>query len=155
MAPRDMTKLRLIRARSWRDRGLFLEAFARLVVAKLLVECVAFRRFAHRLGEAQTETPRAIAPAQRAIAVDVSWAVQAVARHIRAGFVCLPQAMAAQAMLRRRGVATTLYLGVAPDRADRATITAHAWLRAGDKIVTGETEAARHKALASFADPRP
>lgn len=131
---------------------MFLEALLCLAWAKLLIHTVPFRRLAPRLGQTQTETPPAIAAAERARAVHVSWAVQAVARHVPLRFICLPQAIAAKWMLRRRGIATTLYLGVAPDRAKHEAITAHAWLRAGDKIVTGESEAARHRVLAFFAD---
>jgi len=82
--------------------------------------------------------------------------VQAVARHLPWRFVCLPQAIAAQRMLRRRGVASTLYLGVAPDREKPDAIAAHAWLRAGDKIVTGERESRHQRQVASFAcEPHP
>lgn len=138
-------------ARSRRERLVFLEALAALAWAKVLVHAIPFRWLAPGLGRAQQETPPTLGPRERAVAVEVSWAVQAAARHVRLGFVCLPQAMAAQRLLRRRGVASTLYLGVAPHRDKLELITAHAWLRAGDKIVTGEAEAASHKPLASFA----
>lgn len=62
------------------------------------------------------------------------------------------QAIAAQRMLRRRRIASTLYLGVASNREKKDAIVAHAWLRAGDKIITGEIEARRHRALAWFGD---
>ena len=129
---------------------MFFEALLALAWAKVLVHTIPFRRLAPRLGLAQTESPAIITAAERALAVEVSWAVQAAARHIPLRFVCLPQAIAAKWMLRRRGLATTLYLGVAPDRAKPDAIAAHAWLRAGDKIVTGEIEAARHRAIATF-----
>ncbi len=138
-------------ARSWHDRALFGEALLTLGWAKFLVSVVPFRKLAPRLGRVQGETSPTIAVAERNIAVQVSWAVQAVARYIPLGFVCLPQAIAAQQMLRRRGIPSTIYLGVAPDRSGAQAIQAHAWLRAGDKIVTGEHEAARHEKLASFA----
>lgn len=147
-----MRPARLFFRRSAGDRRLFIEALLALVRAKLAVHLQPFRRLAPTLGRAQAETPRTLTPEARAIAVAVSWAVQAVARHLPLGFVCLPQAIAAQRLLRRRGIASTLYLGVAPDRAAPEAITAHAWLRAGDKIVTGEHEARRHRALAWFAD---
>lgn len=137
--------------RRGRERLLFLEALAGLCWDRVRVRCVPFRRIAPGLGAPQRETPAAISPAQRAVAVDVSWAVQAAARHAPLRFVCLPQALTAQRMLRRRGIAATLYLGVSPDRENRDTLAAHAWLRAGDKIVTGESEAARHRPLAWFA----
>jgi hypothetical protein len=53
------------------------------------------------------------------------------------------------------GIASTLYLGVSFGREDRAALLAYAWLRAGDKILTGAAEAARHQELASFADLPP
>lgn len=147
-----MRPLVLFFRRNGSDRLLFIEAFGWLAVAKLLVHTIPFRRLAKRLGQPQQVTPATIEPATRAVASRVSWAVQTAAHYIPFGFVCLPQAIAAQAMLRRRGVPSTLYLGVAPDRRKNEAITAHAWLRAGDKIVTGKTEAARHRVLASFAD---
>ncbi len=137
--------------RSSEDRALFGEALFLLGWWKVLVSLVPFRKLAPRLGRLQAETSPSISPEERKVAVQISWAVQAAARHVPLGFVCLPQAIAAQHMLRRRGIASTLYLGVAPDRANAAAIQAHAWLRAGDKIVTGEHEAAHHEKLASFA----
>lgn len=133
------------------DRRLFFEALRALVWAKWQVHTVPFRRLAPQFGRTQAETPPQISVEERAIAVKVSWAVQTAARYVPLGFVCLPQAMAAQRMLRRRGIESTLYLGVAPAPHNRAAIAAHAWLRAGDKIVTGEQEAAQHQKIASFA----
>lgn len=137
--------------RSGRERLLFLEALAGLCWDKARIAFVPFRRIAPGLGAPQRETPATISPAKRAVAVEISWAVQAVTRHAPIAFVCLPQAITAQRMLRRRRIATTLYLGVSPDREKPHAIAAHAWLRAGDKIVTGEAEAARHRPLAWFA----
>jgi len=43
----------------------------------------------------------------------VRWAIWTATRHQRERVVCFPRAIAAQAMLRRRGVSTTLYYGAA------------------------------------------
>lgn len=48
---------------------------------------------------------------------------------------CLVQALAAKRWLGRRGIKSTLTLGVAKD--PQSTFEAHAWLTAGDRIVTG------------------
>jgi hypothetical protein len=138
--------------RSRRERRLFVEALLWLAWAKLLVHAVPFRRIAPRLGRTQAETAATVSAADRALAVEISWAVQAAARHVRFGFVCLPQAMAAQRMLRRRRIATTLYFGVSPDHEKKDAIASHAWLRAGDKIVTGQEQMHAHRPLAWFAD---
>lgn len=48
---------------------------------------------------------------------------------------CLTRAQAAQIVLARRGIASTLCLGVRQGRG--GSLLAHAWLVAGDEIVTG------------------
>lgn len=146
---------RLFFRRTWRERALFTEALLLTCWARLLVYGMAFRRLAPRLGQSRHETPPTLSPTERALAVEVSWAVQAASRHAPLRLVCLPQAIAAKWMLRRRGVPTTLYLGVAPDAAKPGEIIAHAWLRAGNKIVTGEEEMRRHQPLAAFGDLLP
>jgi hypothetical protein len=138
--------------RTPRERRLALEALRHLAWAKILVQVLPFPRLARRLGKPQTETSRTITPQERAIAAEISWAVQAVARHLPVGFVCLPQAVAAQAMLRRRGLSTTLYFGVAFDQNRKDALTAHAWLRAGDRIVTGADQIHGHHAVEWFGD---
>lgn len=134
-------------------RGLLLEALAWLCWARLLLLFVPFRRIAPHLGRSMTESPSAMAAQERLLASRVSWAVQSVAAHVPFGFVCLPQAMAAKWMLRRRRLASTLYLGVA--RPDEVKFTAHAWLRAGDMILTGRAESRTHTILATFAEEWP
>lgn len=47
---------------------------------------------------------------------------------------CLVQALIAQRLLVKKGIATTLYLGVAKTE---TKLTAHAWLRCGAVYVTG------------------
>ncbi len=132
------------------DRLLLIEALAWLCWVKPLLLLVPFRWLAPRLGTPQSESPPAITPAERALALRVSWAVQSVARHVPLGFVCLPQAIAAKWMLRRRHLASTLYLGLA--KPEEMKFTAHAWLRAGDKILTGQAEILNHSTIATFAE---
>lgn len=147
-----MNPLAKLLSRDRHDWPLALEAFAFLCAAKIVVLLVPFRRYAARLGRSEHETTPTISPADRRVAVKISWAVQAVARHVPFGFVCLPQALAAQRMLRRRRLPNTLYFGVALLAAKQDDMMAHAWIRTGDKIVTGEREAAAHVVVAKFAD---
>ena len=56
-------------------------------------------------------------------------------------------------MLRRRHLPTTLYLGLRHGEPDSRT--AHAWLRAGDKILTGQAESSGHRAIATLAKTCP
>jgi hypothetical protein len=51
---------------------------------------------------------------------------------------CLPQSIGAAAMLRVRGVRSTLHFGVLPGQTTARPLSAHAWLTVGDVVVTGE-----------------
>ena len=65
----------------------------------------------------------------------VAFAIPRVAARVPWRADCLVQALAAQCWLRRHQVATTLTLGIPENRP--VSFTAHAWLTAGDCVVTG------------------
>lgn len=60
---------------------------------------------------------------------------------------CLISAMAARAMLARRGYGSTLSLGA---DISQATLTAHAWLSAGSIIITGREAMQDYREVARF-----
>lgn len=129
------------------DRALLVEAVFGLSMAGLLVRAVRFARLAPRLGRHMAESPPASDAIATAQARRIQWAVDAAARHLPWRPVCLPQAVTAQWMLRRRGIASTLYLGVDP----AAGYHAHAWVRAGSVIVTGGPLASGFTVVSTFA----
>ena len=131
--------------------GLFLEAVLWLGLARLAVLLVPFRRLAPHLGTLSYETP-AINPALPHIArtVSIAQAIQRAARNLPWECQCLVQAIAGKAMLRRRGLPSTLYLGVAKD--EDAKLCAHAWLRCGNVILTGREGVNRFTVLSTFGD---
>jgi Transglutaminase-like superfamily len=51
-------------------------------------------------------------------------------------------------MLRRQGVPSVVYLGVAKDAA--GDFIAHSWLRCGDRIVTGGGRRQRYSVIAAY-----
>ena len=145
-----MSRLAKFLRHDWAGRALLLEALGCMLWAKLLLILVPFRWLAPGLGTTMKQSPPTISGTDRQCAARISWAVQSVAAHVPLGFVCLPQAMAAKWMLRRRRLPSTLYLGVA--RPDETKFTAHAWLRVGDLILTGRAESRTHTILATFAE---
>ena len=80
----------------------------------------------------------------------ISWAVQAVGSRLAWSNLCLVNAVAAKLMLRRRGISTQLFLGLAKD--GEQNLEAHAWLSCGDLFVTGETDHERFVVMTSFVD---
>lgn len=65
----------------------------------------------------------------------IRWAVLTVARYGPLSFVCFPQALAAHAMLRRRGIGSIMHYGVRRS-ADRQ-MRAHTWLEVEHRMLLG------------------
>jgi hypothetical protein len=144
-----MARLRSIRRPllRWRQvdnrrRLLLVEAVLCLVAARLALLFVPFPQLARRLGTfvspADPRTMRVTTGGvdeQRRLAQDIGWAVTRSARYLPFRAVCLPQAMAARVMLKRRGVASVMHFGAR--RGTEKPIDAHAWLDAAGVEVTG------------------
>ena len=144
------TALRL----SWVDWWTVAEATGWLALARLAILLVRFPALSRRLGvpmhESTTDDDERHKPALRRI----RWAIGAVSRRAPWRCKCLEQAVAAKVMLRRRGMESTLYLGVARENSG-ASVQAHAWLRCGSYYVTGGEDRARYAVVSTFAEESP
>jgi len=118
------------------DKALFFEAAYFLGVARLLVAFIPFKRIAPTLGTLvdKNDLPKETVTDTRAI--HIAHAIALAVRYTPWESVCLPQAIAAQRMLRRRGLEWNLYLGVAREE-ESPMLKAHAWLRNGTVILCG------------------
>ena len=128
------------------DRLLVCEAAIILALARLAVLTVPFRFIAAWAGR----TPDGAA-ADHELLMRVREAVTTAARNVPWNAVCLPQAMAAKAMLARRGQGSAFNLSA--NFAPQGKLTAHAWLAVGDTVVVGAAKdypAANMKPLARF-----
>ncbi len=129
------------------EMRLLTEAIFGLVVSGVLIRFWRFRVLAAHLGRHMAESPIDQDRAQLAVAQSIRWAIHATARRLPWHPVCLPQALTAQWMLRRRGITSTLYLGVDPG----SRYDAHAWVRAGALIVTGGPRRPEFVVVSTFA----
>ena len=75
----------------------------------------------------------------------IKWAVESLGERTNA--LCLPRALAAHGMLRRRGIASRLCLGVGREAGE---MSAHAWVEVGNDKIVGATAAAAFTRLAEF-----
>jgi hypothetical protein len=143
-----MRKLRRLARMSWADRLLIAESTLLLAIMRAAVRLFPLRRilgaFGLRPGKAATPDT-AVPEAARRVAL----AIRTVSGHTPWDSNCLAQALAGSVMLKRRGIAGTLYLGVAKD-AD-AGLEAHAWLRSHERTLTGGGGLDRYTVVASFA----
>ena len=135
--------------RSPLEQRLFLEAFLWLALSRLAILVVPFRRIAPFLGHTMAETS-SDASELRPLARHVSWAVQTASRYTPWESKCLAQAMAAKMMLKRREIPSTLYLGVLKE--GHKGLSAHAWIRCGDRILTGARGHRQFAVVATFGD---
>lgn len=125
------------------DRWLFLEAIVMLGLARFIIVTTPFRLIApwlRRSPEADTSYDVMVARVRRAVTT--------AARNVPWNAVCLPQAMAAKAMLARRGCGSAFHLGANFNA--QGKLIAHAWLVAGGAIVVGAASVDDVTPLARF-----
>ena len=125
-----------------RRQLLVAEAAASMLAARLRLAIFPFRRVARDLGAfvppsdpRVTTQAQGIGEEQAQIAKSVGWAVRTSAPWMPFRSVCLQQAIAAHAMLRRRGIPSVMHFGAG--KSDAKPLDAHAWLDAAGVKVTG------------------
>ena len=133
------SKLRRFLQWEGEDKRLLLSAIGWLLIARIQLVVTPFDQLANRLsseavGGHQVPDPKWL---QR-----IGFAIQAAANNVPWRSDCFPQAIAARAMLRRGGYASTIHLGV--EKAGKDEIAGHAWLTCGETLVTGGEEAGRY-----------
>lgn|GEM_PF-1077561 len=127
---------------------LLLETAVCLAVARLAVAALPFRWLTRAVRQRAGETPRQNDAATLAHGQHVAWALEWMRRPVPWRGHCLARALAGKYMLRRRGIASTLYLGVAKD--GKTQLEAHAWLRSGDLVVAGGENLERFTVIGTF-----
>lgn len=131
-------------------RFLLLEAGLLLLASRVAVALCPFRFLRRGLGAFEPPAGPAVGSCEEdaAIAREVRWAIASAARHLPLDLVCLPQAIAAQMLLRRRRVSSLMHFGVALETERK--LRAHAWLEAAGIGITGYPVAPDFSELGCF-----
>jgi hypothetical protein len=143
-----LSNCRKLGKRSWPERLSLLEAFFLLAVGRTVIVLFSFSRLAGWLGLVLGDQPHGITRRQTMAACTIGWAVRTASVRTPWSSTCLVQALAAAAMLRRRKIPCTLFLGVARDVQQ---IIAHAWLCCGDDVLTGQEPIQRFAQISAFS----
>jgi hypothetical protein len=145
---RALHKLRRLSVKRLR---LLIEAVFSLLLARLAIKLLPFHYLVKYINR-DTMQINLIGPARDHLRVEVSWAIDHAARFLPGDTVCFPRGIAAQDMLRRRGVGTTLYYGAAtlPD----IGLTSHVWVQDGANGVVGHKESNDYIILARYPETR-
>jgi hypothetical protein len=137
-------------AMSLQRKLLLAEVPLALAVAALRVRLTPFRKLVPRLGQQGCQASQQLSTAQQELARDAEWLIAALCRRLPVQPTCLMQAVAAKALLSKRGVPSTVYIGIAPPQADGRNVNAHAWLQCGERIVTGRAQSEKFKPMVWF-----
>lgn len=136
------------------EQFLLIEAFFALFVSFVAVRYVPFRSLSTWLGRQDIESSSNISDLHDDIAKNIGWAVEIVSRNAPWKSRCLAQAISAWWMLFHRGIVGTIYIGVAPNEPGKL-FNAHAWIRCGNRIVTGGSNQENFRVLSSFTRAKP
>lgn len=135
--------LRASRARGIANRMLVLEAVILLLPAALAVRFMPFarvvgrgRRINRRRGAAE---PRRLARMVEIARGKVPWRAK-----------CFESALCLRAMLRRRGIPSTLHYGIGT--AEGGALNAHVWLSVDGDVLIGGENAAQFACVATFSN---
>lgn len=130
----------------WTARLYLAEALASLAAARFALWLLPFARLTWFLERVpRTEIHGEERETRRK---GVQWAIGKASSYLPGETTCFPRAIAAQAMLRWRGIPTTLYYG-ALTLANRE-LRAHVWLQDGAAGVVGHEAAEEYHILARY-----
>ena len=149
MIGRWLRRLRYVFTMSAAERGERVEICVALLRAHWQVHRTSFRALMSDFdaGECGGASPPALEEAKVRTVLRVRFLVARTLPWLPVRVMCLAQSIAAARLLRRRGCDVRVYLGLT---APAEAFTAHAWLRCGPIVVTGEREAASFTPVASF-----
>lgn len=114
-----------------------LETIFSLTWSKLLLLILPFRFLVKILGKKNRESAFEVSSEELSRALVISKAISVLNTRLPWESLCFPQAIASYLMLKSRSIPRTLYLGV---KKFQGKLQAHAWVRVGDKIITGHGE---------------
>jgi hypothetical protein len=118
-----------------------MEAALCLALARIGILLLPFPRIARHLGTLHAPSAGAAdSLAGKAMAEDISWAIDRAARLSPVPLVCLPRALAGWKMLQRRGISARLHFGASRKPGGKTLLT-HAWLDACGVEVSGYPQA--------------
>lgn len=130
------------------EKAALLEAAFSLCLTSIVVKVLPFRWLAPHLGKHMEESSDALVGDKQDVVRMIGHAIQMASSNLPWHPLCLPQAITGKFMLKRRAISSTLYMGAKKE--EREKLSAHAWLRAGEMIVTGDREKDGFTVVARF-----
>jgi hypothetical protein len=121
----------------------------------LLMSCAVFAlvpyRWISRWMVSGRDATAVFSPAEISAAMTTRRRLAALIQRFPALGSCVPHAMAALAMLRRRGIGADVHFGVLCNPPSGLPIEAHVWVTVGDIVVAGESVMSAFVELTPFS----
>jgi hypothetical protein len=130
------------------DYILFAEAWFLLHFAKMVILLMPFKKIASRIGKLHVESTHDLQSIEEPTKIE--HAVRRAARYTLHGSKCYDQALTAKTLLGQIGLPATIYFGLSKEGENK--LIAHAWVRCGNKIITGKAGMERFTVIACFGD---
>lgn len=118
-----------------KNKKIVLKAWIYCAYYRILIKYIPMKYLEKKFGIKGEESPELVDKDQYKNAVIVGHEVNRIADKTPWESKCLVRALAAQKILYKKKIQTTLYLGVGKDKESK--MIAHAWLRCGECYITG------------------
>ena len=136
-------RIRRLRKLDANRLSLLAEAAGTLAAVSFALHVLPFKRVI-RMGSVALGQGLSSASGDRCI-----WAVEAAARRVPWRTVCIQQGIAAQRMLRRRGIDAVLHYGIA-NNGEGGKLAAHVWVVADGRALIGGAQAPNFAPVAAY-----
>jgi len=130
------------------DYLFFVEAWGLLHLAKLVIVFIPFKKIASMLGRLHAESAQELEPTE--LPVKIEHSIRRASRYTLHDSKCFDQALTAKALLAQNGLPATIYFGLAKESENQ--LMAHAWVRCGNRIITGKAGMEKFTVVACFGD---
>lgn len=117
-------------------KKLLLEALFFLCLTRMAIVVLPFRWLAKSLGQYMRDNYDELLPNELSLTKMIGGAIHSAARYTPWNSTCMTRAVAAKWMLTYHNLPGIVYFGVAADKNNPHTLTAHAWTRSGNVVLT-------------------
>lgn len=139
---------------NWEERRALGEALLLLALGAVAVRLMPLKWLGRISGAGPFGRPPCDADRAEVLTWMVGWAVQRAARRSPLRAKCFEQGLAAQIMLRRRGIDSTLFYGVGVAPCIERPVRAHVWVETERFPVVGRPEPGDFALLATWPQGR-
>ena len=145
-----MHKLKIFLNLGFKNQWMFIEGFLLSGYYRFAMIYLPFKYLKKQMGIPKTESIYDVDHLIYKEAKNIRSIVMLICKYTPWESKCLVRALLVQHFLKRKKIASTIYLGVNED--DMNHMKAHAWIRCGEMIVTGQYEKDHFIQVANFSN---